>query len=79
MIFFCDKNSGCNITEEELDDGPNASRINFSLFTYQVRCTTHNIIPNGPSVCRICEENDDINNGIIKRPIYGKKKHLAKM
>ena len=36
------------------------------------------IIPNGPTLFKPCEENDDINNGLIKRPVYGKKKHLTK-
>ena len=46
---------------------------------YQGRCATHVIITNGPSVCRSREENYDINNGLIKRPIYCKKKHLTKI
>ena len=31
------------------------------------------------TICRPCEKNDDINNGLIKRPIYGKKKHFTKI
>ena len=42
-------------------------------------CIKHGIIKNGPSLCIICEENDDMKNSLIKWPIYGKKKHLAKI
>ena len=67
-----------NIPDEELDDGHNDSLKHFSVCTYQGRCETHGIIPNGPSVCRICEENDGIKNGLIKSPTYRKKKHPTK-
>ena len=30
-------------------------------------------------MCILCEENDDINNALIKRPTYGKKKHMTKL
>ena len=56
------------ITYGELYDGPNDSFVYFSVYTYQGRCTTHGIIPNGPIICRICEENDGMRNGILKRP-----------
>ena len=73
---FCDEYTEYNITDEELDDRPNDSLIHFIVYIYQWRCETHGIIPNGPSVCRISEENDDIKNFLIKRPKYGKNKHL---
>ena len=56
------------IPDEELDYVPNSSFIHFGIYTYQGICAKHSIIPNGPSLCRICEENDDIKNGIIKSP-----------
>ena len=37
------------------------------------------IIQNGPTSCKLFEENDDTKNGIIKSPKYLKKKHLLKM
>ena len=37
------------------------------------------ITPNGPSVCIICEENDAINNGLIKKITYVNNKHLVKI
>ena len=58
---------------------PNDSLINFSVYTYQGRCATHGIIPNGPNLCIIFEENDYIENSLIKRPKYVKKEHLTKM
>ena len=73
---FCDEFLEYNITNEEIDYGPNALLIHFSVYTYQGRCETHVIVPNGPSACKICEENYDVNNGLIKMPTYGKKKHL---
>ena len=54
----------------------NAPIIHFSVYTYQGICAKHGIIPNGPTLCKLCEEKYDINNGIIKRSIYGKKKNL---
>ena len=53
--------------------------IHFSVFTYQGRCATHGIITNGPSLYKIREYNDDINNGLFKSPTYVKKKYLIKM
>ena len=78
-MFFCDECSEYNITNEEQYDVSNSSIIHFSVYIYQGRCATHGIIPNAPSVCRLCEEDDDIKNGLIKRPTYGKDKHLNKM
>ena len=60
-------------------DGTNSSLIHFRVYTYQGKCATHGMIKNGPILWRICEEKDNINNGQIKRPAYGKKKHLTKM
>ena len=37
------------------------------------------IIPNGPTVCKIREENYDKNTFVIKRPTYGKKKNYTKI
>ena len=67
------------ITDEELDYGPNSPLIYFSVYTYQGRCSNHGIVPNGPTLCKICEANDDITNSWIKRPTYGKKKYIAKI
>ena len=77
MWFFL-KYPEYNIPDEELDDVKNYSLINIIVYTYQVRCATHGIIPNGPSLCIICLDNDYIKNSLIKRPTYGKKKHLNK-
>ena len=44
-----------NIPNEELDNIPNVSFVNFSVYAYQGRCATRGIIPSGPSVCIICE------------------------
>ena len=32
------------------------------------------MVPNGPSLCRICEGNDDKKDSIIKNQTYKKKK-----
>ena len=74
-FFYCPE---YNITDEELDDGPNAPLIHFIFYIYQEKCEKHVIIPNGTTLCKICEANDDINNVLIKIPTYGKKKHLTK-
>ena len=47
--------------------------------TYQVRYIKHGIIPNESTLWKICEANDDINNDLIKRPTYRKKKRLTYM
>ena len=78
-LGFCDQFSEYNIPDEELDDGTNASLIHFSVYIYQERCATNGKNSNRPSVCKICEENDDIKNFLIKRPTYGKKKHITKI
>ena len=54
-LDFCDVYPEYNNPDKELYDGPNASLIYFIVYAYQVRCATHGIIPNGPSLCRICE------------------------
>ena len=36
------------------------------------------IIPNGPTLCKLCEENYDIKNGIMKRLTYRKNKNTTK-
>ena len=69
-LSFCDKCPKYNSNDKELDDGPNASIIYSSVYDYQVRCETCGIIANGTNVCRICEENDDMKNFLIKRPTY---------
>ena len=76
---FCDECPEYIITDEKLYDGLNGSLIHFSFYPFQLLCSIHEIISHGPSLCRICEENDDINNGIINMRTYGKKKHLTKM
>ena len=53
--------------------------IRFSAYTYKGRCETHGIITNVSSVCRICEENDDMKSGRIKRPTTGQKKYPKKI
>ena len=55
-LGFYDEFPEYNIPNKELDDGPNASIIHFSVYTYyQGRCATHGIIPNGPSVFISCK------------------------
>ena len=49
------------------------------LYTYQGRCSKRGIIPNRPTLCKICEQNDDIMNGLTKRSAYEKKKQLIKI
>ena len=73
---FCDEFLEYNIIDEEIYDGPNSLLIHFSVYTYQGRCETHVIVPNGPSAWKIREENYDVKNGLIKIPTYGKKKHI---
>ena len=36
------------------------------------------MVLNVPTLCKICEENNEIKNGLIKSPKYGKKKQLYK-
>ena len=72
-LVFCDECFEYNIPDEELYDGTNSSLIYFNVYSYQGICATHGIILNGPSVCRMCEENDDIKNGLINRPTHEKK------
>ena len=64
------------IPDEEKNDGPYALLMHLSVYTYQGICATHGIIKNVTILCRICEDNDDIKNGLIKSPTYIKKKHL---
>ena len=77
-VGFCYECPEYNIIAEEIDDGPNDSIINFSVYTYKGRCTTHGIIKNGLSLCILCEENDDLKNGLVKRPKYEKINTLLK-
>ena len=42
-------------------------------------CETHGILKYGPIVCRICEENDDVKNGIIKRPTHKNNIQVTKI
>ena len=51
-LGFCDVFPEYNIPDEELYDGPNDSIVRFIVYNYQVRCATHRIIQNRPSVCR---------------------------
>ena len=67
------------IHNEELYGEPNGPLICFSVYIHQVRCAKHGIFLNGSTLCKVCEENYDINNDLIKRPEYGKKKHLTKI
>ena len=56
--------------------------LNWSILvfcTYQRICTKNGLIINGPTLCKLFGENDDIKNFIIKSPTYRKKKHLKKM
>ena len=39
----------------------------------------NSIFPNEPTLFKLCEENDDKKNGIIKWIIYGKKKNITKI
>ena len=59
-LGFCDTFTKYIIPDEELDDGTNASLIHFYVFTYQGRYIKHGVIPNGLTLCKISEENDDI-------------------
>ena len=76
---FCNECIKYMIPYEELDYIPNAPLINFSVYNYQGICAKHGIIPNGQYSWKISEKYDDIMNGIIKRPTYGKKKYNMKM
>ena len=78
-LGFCDECPKCIIPDKGLYDGPNDPLIHFSVYTYQGRCAKHGIIPNGPTLCKLCEENDDKQKGLINRPTYGRMKHLTKM
>ena len=79
VLGLCDEFSEYNIPNEELFYWLNTSFVHFSVYKFQRKCATHGIFPNGPSVCLICEENDDKTNDLIKRSEYGKEKHLTKM
>ena len=77
-LGFYDKFTKYIIPDEELDCGQNTSLIHFSVYIYQFICAKHGIITNGPTLFKLCESNDDINNGLIKRPTCVKKKDLTK-
>ena len=47
-LGFCDERNKYIIPDGELDDGPSFPLIHFSVYTYQVRCEKHVIIPNEP-------------------------------
>ena len=49
------------------------------LFTHIKEYGKNGIIPNEPTLWKICEANDDINNDLIKRPTYRNKKRLTNM
>ena len=49
-LVFCDECPKYIITDEELDYGTNDLLINLSVYTYQVICEKHGIIPNGQSL-----------------------------
>ena len=53
--------------------------IQFSVYNYWGICAKHGLIINGKNLCKICEANNDIKNGLIKSPTYGNNKHLTKM
>ena len=70
-LGFCDEFLKYTITNEKLDYGPYDSLIHFSVYTYQGRCAKHGIIPNILSLCKLFEENYDINND--PRGLYVKR------
>ena len=78
-LVFCDECTDHIITDEELYGVPNYQLIYFSVYTYQVRCAKHGIITNGPNLCKLCEEIDDMKNSQNKRKTYRKKRHLKNM
>ena len=43
------------IPDKELYGGTNALLIPFSIYNYQVRCAKHGMIPNEPTLCKLCE------------------------
>ena len=49
------------------------------FYTYQLIYANQGKFPNVPTLLKPCEENDDINNGLMKRPTYGNKKDITKM
>ena len=59
-LDFCDECTKFIIPYEELYYVPNNPLLHFSVYTYQRRCAKHGIIPKGTTLCKICEENDDI-------------------
>ena len=54
-FFFGDKFTKYIIPDEELDDGPNAILIHFSVINHQERCAKQVIITNGPNLYKPCE------------------------
>ena len=48
------------ILDEELDDRLNSPLIHFNVYTNKGKCEKYGIITNGPTLCNIREENDDI-------------------
>ena len=76
---FCDKCPRYIITYDELYSWPNIPLIHFSVYIYQGIRVKHGIIPNGPTLYKLSEENGDIRNGLIKSPTNGKNKNVTKM
>ena len=62
----CDECPKYIIPDKELDCGPNYPIVSSSVYTHQLRCAKHSIITNGPTLCKICEANDDIKSYLIK-------------
>ena len=49
-LGFCYECSEYILPDEELDDGQNDSLVHFSVYTHQLRCAKHSIIPNIPTL-----------------------------
>ena len=75
-LFFSDECPKYIIPDEELDGEPNSPLISFSVYTYQIRCEKNGILPNGPFLCKLREEDYYMQNCIIKSPTYVHNKHL---
>ena len=78
-LGFCNECPKYIIPDEKLDDRSNSPLVHFSVYTYQGRCAKYGIIKHVPTLWKICGESDDINNGLIKSPTYGKNKHITKI
>ena len=60
-LGFCDEFPEYNIPDKEL-----YPITHFNAYTHQLRCAKHSIFTNGPTLCKICEANDDIKSYLIK-------------